>query len=97
MDIAAQLDYYYENVFNLIDSKSAIQAISAPTNRILNPVILKVINLVKCLQRMGTKAAFVWITSDVGIPGNDKADLLAVKEAKNRLAYKTSLQRFLGV
>ena len=83
LDTAYHLEDYFQNVFIMVDSQSAIQAICSPDAKKVNPLPLQVINSAKSLKSMGTKVTLVWVPSHVGIPGNEKVDKLAVEESKN--------------
>ena len=65
------------------DSKSVVQAISASKVKSLNPACLQARHLASCLKTSGTKVTIAWIPSHIGVPGNEKADELAVGERQS--------------
>ena len=80
--------YFLQNVFTIFtDSKSAVFELKKlyPTNTIAKEILDEI------SKRKQNNYIFVWIPSHSGIPGNEKADVLAKKSLELKIDKKLIL------
>ena len=59
------------------DSRSALSALQSFTSASLHPLILSILEWLYLLQGKGSRVSFCWVPAHVGVPGNERADVLA--------------------
>lgn len=77
LEFTQHMDPAPPEVYIFTDSKSSMQALMAPPSSTMNPIITNIWRVMAGLKDAGTLTHLAWIPSHCGIPGNEKADLLA--------------------
>ena len=76
------LDSFHDEVRVFTDSESSIKSLLSAAGK--HPIVAEILRIMNCLKSTGVKTTLAWIPSHTGIPGNEKADALALAECKNR-------------
>lgn len=70
-----------QEIFVFSDSQAAVRSIISMA-AIKEEIVLETLDAIACLKSAGNAVTLVWIPSNIGVIGNDKADSLAAAECK---------------
>jgi ribonuclease HI len=60
-----------------VDNQAAIQSIHSPGGQSGQLILRQIIHFIRVLQKRGISIEICWIPAHTGVPGNEKADIIA--------------------